>query len=477
MFKLQRYILKEHIGPFFFTFFILMFIFVIKFLLQYSGRLFGKGLPLSVILEFLFVNLAWMIALTVPMSVLVATLMAFGRMSADNEVIALKSAGITVYRMIISPLIAASLIALAMVWFNDKILPELNHRSRVMLSEVSRKKPTLSIEPGVFVKLDNGKTQFIVKNMVRERVDSLTEAENLVGPKYPKFRNKLEEITIFTTTGNSPVRTITADYGYMIFDERNARIILKLFSGEIHERISREKEEYRRTFFLKNTIYIPAREFVLRQDTKSDYRGDREMGIEMMEDRIAGFEEQKQKFIRDLHNVPNRLLKLPKYTARGHIKKNLNWKMAVDRAKSKIQSAISSVFYLKKEIGMKIKRQHQLEVEIQKKYSIPVASIIFILIGAPLGIMARKGGLAIGFSMSIVFFLIYWISLILGERLADKMIISPFVAMWGANVIVGILGVYLLSSAVRESKFIDWDRLKALFNFKDKESGEPDEEN
>ena len=138
----------------------------------------------------------------------------------------------------------------------------------------------------------------------------------------------------------------------------------------------------------------------------------------------------------------------------------------MDRAKSQLQSTVSSIFYIRKEIEVKKKRERQLEVEIQKKYSIPFACIVFILIGAPLGIMARKGGMAIGFSLSVVFFLIYWISLILGESLADKLIISPFVAMWGANVLVGVMGIYLLIVSVRESKFVNWERLKVLKRFR-----------
>ena len=189
MFKLHRYILREHSGPFFFTLFIFMFLFIIKFLLQYSDRLFGKGLPLLVIFEFVFVNLAWMVALTVPMSVLVATLMAFGRMSADNEIIALKSSGITIYKLITAPLIFAGIIALMMVWFNDQILPELNHRSRIMLNEVTRKKPTLSIEPGIFIKMNHGRTHLLIENVVRNTIDSLHESESFLGPEYSENRD------------------------------------------------------------------------------------------------------------------------------------------------------------------------------------------------------------------------------------------------------------------------------------------------
>jgi lipopolysaccharide export system permease protein len=153
---------------------------------------------------------------------------------------------------------------------------------------------------------------------------------------------------------------------------------------------------------------------------------------------------------------------------------------ATRKSKAAIQALRNRLKYLHSEIERKQIAQLEFEVEVHKKYSIPFACIVFILIGAPLGIMARKGGLAIGFSLSIAFFLIYWISLILGESLANDGTISPFLAMWGANILVGVLGIYLVIKAVRESTFIRWDemwqkyrRLRALILKKSEHSIDP----
>lgn len=99
-----------------------------------------------------------------------------------------------------------------------------------------------------------------------------------------------------------------------------------------------------------------------------------------------------------------------------------------------------------------------LRVEIHKKYSIPLACIVFVLVGAPLGIMGRQGGLAVGGGLGLVFFLIYWTFLIGGEQLADRRIVGPAVAMWAPNVLVGLGGVYLVVRTVREVTFIPWKR-------------------
>jgi Predicted permeases len=100
---------------------------------------------------------------------------------------------------------------------------------------------------------------------------------------------------------------------------------------------------------------------------------------------------------------------------------------------------------------------NKLLVEIYKKYSIPFACIVFVLIGAPLGIMARRGNMAVGGGISLVFFIIYWVFLIGGEELADRDLISPFLSMWLANFIVGGFGIYLLIRTAKEASFIHFD--------------------
>jgi len=100
MILLPKYIIKEHLGPFFFSLAVIMFVFVTKFIAQYIGRIFGKGLSILTIIEFIYLNLAWMLALAVPMSVLIAALMAFGRLSSDNEITILKTSGVSLYKII-----------------------------------------------------------------------------------------------------------------------------------------------------------------------------------------------------------------------------------------------------------------------------------------------------------------------------------------------------------------------------------------
>ena len=101
------------------------------------------------------------------------------------------------------------------------------------------------------------------------------------------------------------------------------------------------------------------------------------------------------------------------------------------------------------------KRKSILMVEVHKKYSIPAACLVFVLIWAPLGILARRGGMAVGGGMSLFFFLLYWTLLIGGEELADRQIITPFLAMWSANILVGAAGLYLVIRSATETTWVN----------------------
>src|SRR3972149_3766985 len=120
---LSRYILKEHIAPFFFALGTITFLLLIDFVPKIIDLVIDKNVSVLIVLELIGFNLAWMLALSVPMSVLVATLMAFGRLSSDFEITALKSSGVNMIQLLKPILMAGALVALGMVWVNDKILP------------------------------------------------------------------------------------------------------------------------------------------------------------------------------------------------------------------------------------------------------------------------------------------------------------------------------------------------------------------
>ncbi len=467
MFILARYIVKEHLGPFFFSLAVIMFVFVTKFIVQYIGKIFGKGLSVKTIVEFIYLNLAWMLALAVPMSVLVAALMAFGRLSADNEITILKTSGISLYKIIRPTLIATIILTLFMFWFNDRVLPEFNHRARVLFYSISQKKPTLQLEQGIYMNLD--KFSVLVQGIDKSFTEKVVDNTDMMGPDYNDTSgDRLEDITIFDRSTTNLQRTITAKSGYLVFDKKRETLVFTLFDGEIHEINTNDFSEYRRVRFNRSVFYIPAPELVFKK-TDDTWRGDREMSIAMMENEVNKYKKTIQEQVEDLRKVLREYYPNPDslQASLAELKpvqnlKPLNFNQEqIVRSKSlrKTQGVIQKIKNFKKNIQYNEKQIYKYEVEIYKKFSIPFASIVFILIGAPLGIKARKGSLGVGITFSIGFFLLYWVFLIGGEELADRQLLSPFLAMWMANIIVGSIGIFLTYRVVKETTFIQWNKL------------------
>ncbi|RQW05184.1 MAG: YjgP/YjgQ family permease [Calditrichaeota bacterium] len=467
MFLLARYTIREHIGPFFFSLAVIMFVFVTKFIVQYIGKIFGKGLSLLTIFEFVYLNLAWMFALAVPMAVLVASLMAFGRLSSDNEITILKTSGISLYKIIQPVLIITILLTIFMYWFNDQLLPEYNHKARLLFSSISRKKPTLQLEQGIYMTM--GKYSILVQDIERSLGKEVVDKSNILSPEYADdSADRLKDITIFDRSSVDRQRTIIARRGRLVFDRSRERLVFTLFDGEIHEVNTQDYSEYRRLQFAINNFYIPAPELVFRKE-EDEYRSDREMSVAMMQHEVDKYRQSIEasfktieKFIKDYYPHPDSLQQLLALAGNNSDSISLSFdklQSARSRAIRKVQAIIQRVESEKNNISFFRKQIYKFQVEIHKKFSIPFASIVFVLIGTPLGIKAKKGSLGVGVTFSIGFFLLYWVFLIGGEELADRQLLSPFLAMWLPNIIVGSFGVYLTYRVVKETTFIRWEKL------------------
>ena len=467
MFLLARYTIREHIGPFIFSLAVIMFVFVTKFIVQYIGKIFGKGLSLGTIIEFVYLNLAWMLALAVPMAVLVAALMAFGRLSSDNEITILKTSGISIYKIIQPALIAAFFITLIMFWFTDRVLPEYNHRARLLFSSISRKKPTLQLEEGIYMNL--GKYSILVEDVERSLGKEVVDKSNIIDPEYSDDKaDQLKDITIFDRSSSDLQRTIIAESGRLVFDKIRESLVFTLYNGEIHEINTKDYSEYRRLQFSRNVFYIPAPDLVFKRD-EDEWRGDREMNLKMMKAEVDKYKssinnelEKIQSDLKEYYPVPDSLKAwLARKTTLSKLADIDVNELQTSRSKTmrKTQALIQRLKSSEKNIDFYQRQIYKYEVEMHKKFSIPFASIIFVLIGAPLGIKAKKGSLGVGVTFSIGFFLLYWVFLIGGEELADRQLISPFLAMWLANIIVGAFGIYLTYRVVKETTFIRWEKL------------------
>ena len=413
---------------------------IMDFILDILNLIISKGLPVLVILEVFALNLAWMLALSIPMSVLVAVLMAFGRLSADNEITAFKACGTSFLRLLFPALIASGLLALGLIWFNDQVLPESNHRARILMADITHKKPAWNIEPGIFI------DSFPGYHILIQKVDS--------------DRIHVHGVTIYDQKDRQTPRTIVAKRGTIEFAEDRNTLRIDLFDGEIHEADSDDPGQYRRLTFQNQSIYIPdAGSQLVRSD--SDYRGDREQNLGMLR---AENQKSLNKIDKARDNIRTRINQAFNlaFLDTGSAKSSRQLQArdpgkALEMLRNDLKSIRKQVKFEMQNITGYQRQSNSLMVEIHKKFSIPVACIVFTLLGGPLGVMARRGGMGTGLGLSLLFFVLYWAFLIGGEELADREIITAFWAMWSANIILGAAGVYLLYKTVKESVFISFD--------------------
>jgi lipopolysaccharide export system permease protein len=432
---LYRYIFREHIGPFFFGLAVIMFVLVMDFILEVLNLIIGKGLNAFVILQVFGLNLAWMLALAVPMAVLISTLMAFGRLSQDNEITALRSSGISLYRLIAPPLAASILLALGMAYFNDRVLPELNHQARLLMTDIHQKRPTWNLKENVFI-------------------DEIPGYHILI-KKIDPHSSDIEGVTIYDVENRRFPRTIIAEKGKVEFTPDGNTLIFQLFNGEIHEMDEDSPQKYRKVNFDKQIIYIHdiGNELVRSQ---SDYRTDREKNSgQMMEDvkKLEGSVILSQEQIRKTAKLA--WDRQESSTPRERTT-TIEPGMALEKLIKENQGILNQITSEKQNIENQRRYENSLLVEVHKKYALAVACVVFILVGAPLGIMAKKGGVAVGLGLSLGFFVLYWAFLIGGEELADRQYISAFWAMWSANILIGGTGIYILVKSAKETKFLSW---------------------
>lgn len=421
-----------------------MAVFLLQFFMKFADRLIGKGLSLWIILKLVTYNLAWMLVLVAPMAVLISTLMAFGSMAQNNEIAVLKAAGVSLYRLILAPLIASILLAFLLIQFNNHVYPNANHAARLLGQDISRKKPTLSLVPGVFSQ-EVSKYSILVRN--------IDEKKNL-----------LERLTIYDKSDPQTLNVITAQTGKLYFSKNQEKLVMDLWEGEIHTSENSNDKQYRKLKFEKHKIVMNADQFSFREtEPGSKRRGDRELSASQMIEIVDSLNTLRARYHEELTRKINLnvFVDTLSYSSNDKVSyANLQhvYRRVEDRLRntnSTINSSVRRLTYNKKSIN-------KYWVEIHKKYSLPVACIVFILLGAPLGTMTRRGGFGVAAGVSLVFFLIYWAFLIGGEKLADRGLLSPFWGMWSANFVLTALGIYLLIKSARERVTIEFTFLQKL---------------
>jgi len=473
--KLHWWILRMLPGPLLGWLGTLMFLLIMQFLIRYLPDIAGRGLPLQVFFELVAYNLAYMVVLAVPMSMLIAALMTFGRLVEMRAYVVTKNAGVSPLELIWPTLIMGLVLTAAMTYFNNEVLPEANFRARNLWRDIRQAQPGFELQPGVFY-------------------DGLENYSILVQEVAPET-NELFDVLIYDyTEGARNQAVIKAAHGSLSVTGNDARTTLELHDGEVNRLMTAGtgdvRERYERSTFNRFRLLLDFSDFSFeRSDLREGYRSDRttrtadmvrlvdSLEVSLSQIKSHLFEEALRLAERPqpLHepnlDMPTPILPDDHPTFQPHraVLKGLSLSgqsRVFDLALRNARSMLTRIEDAQSSITWESRRADRYRVEIHKKYSIALACLIFSLIGAPLGLSIRRGGLGAVGALATGIFLFYWVTLVQGEKLADREFLAPWIGMWGANIVMIALGLWLMvyvtldlraTPPLRE-RFLEWIR-------------------
>jgi LPS export ABC transporter permease LptF/LPS export ABC transporter permease LptG len=364
---LDRYVWKELVTPFILGLFVFTFLLLIDRIFDLTDLIINKGVPVHLVLLMLVYISPAILVLTIPIGFLLAILIAFGRLSADMEIVALKACGVSPLRLLWPVMVFGLGVTALTGYLMIDAVPKSNYAFKSLVFEVVRTQATVGLKERLF----------------NDTFGSFVIYVDEIAPDQIVLRN------VFVSDERKPEvqRLITAREGRLLSDEVNRRVTLRLLDGSIHETSPTALQKYREVRFRLYDITLVLENPLVKQGTTP--KGDREMSL-------AELQEATQKAI-EFKGNPNPYL-----------------------------------------------------VEIHKKFAIPAACIVFSVLGVPLGIRAHRGGRWGAFVALLPIVLFYYVGLTLGESIGDTGRIPPWLAMWGPNLIIGALALYLLRVSLTE---------------------------
>jgi len=475
--KLHLLVIKSFVGPFILTFFFVIFILLMQFLWRYIDDLIGKGLEMGVISEFLLYTSASLVPMALPLAVLLASLMTFGNLAENLELLAFKSSGISLVRIMAPVMVITAIIAIGGFMFANHVMPVTNLKMRSLLYDIQQQRPELTIKPGVF---DNTLEGYSIRIGSRDSKTSL-----------------LEDILIFDHTkkqGN--IRVTVADSGYMKMSADEKHLLLTLYNGHTYEEMQKQKKDkkhiksypHQREHFEHQDLIIEMTGFGLNRSDENLFRN----AFSMLNiDQLHHFEDSlisdMDTILNDFHRtIKSTLVDKPKNmlikrsrvlpdsvkaamdrdtmiveglhvdTLFGQLSK-LEQRRAITQA---ITYARSNKSITTSNVGTnewKVSKLRRYQIEIQRKYTLSLLCLIFFFIGAPLGAIIRKGGLGIPVIASVLMFLVYYVISMTGEKFVREDLLPPIAGMWISTFILVPISILLTYKAANDSVILNLD--------------------
>lgn len=457
--RLPLYIIKSFIGPFFVTLIISLFVLLMQFLWVYLDDLVGKGLDLKIIAEFVVYTLALLMTNALPLAILLASIMTFGDLGENNELLAMKAAGISLYRIVAPVVVLSICLSIGAFFFSNRVIPEAYRKLIALMTSIRDLKPDIVVKEGIFSNEIDG---FSIK----------------VGKK-SRSGEMMYDILIYDhTKGKGNINVTVADSGTMKITKDKKYMILNLYSGVSYnegEDTRSKTHPSRKDKFTRETLYTELQGMELeRKDEgmfKNSYKALNNNQLLILEDSL-GREVDKLReqyaigltYIEPVNSGLNQILrndtagiatpKLKHYYDIDSIMANLNHPAKVDviqRALNMARNNMRSIQVAEDGIMLSKRNLNRYEIEWHKKYTFALACLIFLLIGAPLGAIIRKGGLGMPLVVSVLLFIFYWIMSTTGEKVARDSASGVWHGVWFSTLFFLPAGIYLTYKAANDS--------------------------
>lgn len=470
---IYRYIIKSFVKPFVITFFFALFILLMQYLWKYVDDLVGKGLEISVILELLFYASATFVATAAPLAILLSSLMTFGNLGERYEIVAIKSAGIPISRLFTPLLILAIVIGCGTFLFANYVTPKAYEKSKHLMLDIKDQKPALVIEEGVFY---DGFDNYVIR-IGNKKSDNVTIEEILI---YDHSKGQGNTTITYAKKGTMKM---TDDKKYMLFrlydgfywdESRNANSkdvaksqypLLRAVFKEQYKRFDISSFQFQKSddnFYQSTNQTLSLKELNLKIDTLK-------MRIDELEDAPARNFFGSLYFFNNIikpdttplvaHALPSDL----KYEEMDLEKK----KEIINFAQMASMNFYSTIQYSFDDLHWNMYSLWMHQIEVHRKFTLSVACLLFFFIGAPLGSIIRKGGIAIPLVVTILFFIFYFIISIIGEKVSKGDLIPVPLGMWFSTLLLIPICIFLSYKATIDSSiFSIEEQFKWLSNLK-----------
>lgn len=458
----HKLILKSYLGPMIMTFFIVMFILVMQFMWRYIDELVGKGLTMGVICELMMYAAATLVPMGLPLATLLASIMTMGNLGENYELLALKSAGISLPKIMKPLFFVVLMVSIGSFFVANNLVPYATQKIYSIIYDIRQQKQTLEFKDGIFF---NG-----IENMSIR-----------VGEQDPKTRLLRDVLIYDNRSTNGDMTTTVADSGYINMSEDKRFLLVTLYNGETYEGTRSHNwdkdNNLRKNTFEAQRGVIPLEGFDFQRTDASMFgSSSQSKNIKELNRGIDSLEGITSKTLSVSYGpmlrghvftyVPELsqdTLPFVAYDQVVDINDSIsNFSLRDKRgvysiALSKARASKSNYSFDEAQTKITLTSLYLFKVEWHRKMSMPVAVMIFFLIGAPLGAIIRKGGLGTPIVVSVLFFVVYYIVSITGEKMAREGTWTSATGMWISSLILLPIAVYLTYKATNDSNLLNSD--------------------